>query len=287
MLCVILYTLEMSSVTEKDTKNENEMHVTKDAHKTDVTDKDTNGQMDVEEPVKRRTVKLTAKALACKIEKVQKDRHSYVKQMKELRATMRELMKVDECDVQKDVKSSMEKLNDLYKNAKAEHALIVLIPKEELENQTIWFEHVKKYHNDFMEDVRFWLAKDVIPMHEITNVGGTIAAKSVTQAILHAKMPIVRPKETAAASLEMLAGQQMENTVGHQEQMPFTNIEQSLKTHKDVACDLPETLLQDTVRTCDSMSNLSKRSRGSRTASSRLRAEADTHCSAKEDAGQT
>lgn len=64
------------SVTEKDTKNEHEMHVTKDAHETDVTDKDTNGQMDVEEPVKRRTVKLTAKALACKIEKVQKDRHS-------------------------------------------------------------------------------------------------------------------------------------------------------------------------------------------------------------------
>lgn len=112
-------------------------------------------------------------------------------------------------------------------------------------------------------------------MYEITNVGGTIAAKSVTQAILHAKMPIVRPKETAAASLEMLAGQQMENTVGHQEQMPFTNIEQSLKTHKDVACDLPETLRQDTVRACDSMSNLSKRSRGSSTASSRLRAEAD------------
>lgn len=114
-----------------------------------------------------------------------------------------------------------------------------------------------------------------MPMHEIINVGGTLAAKSVTQAVLHTKMPIVQPKKMAAASLEMFAGQQMENTVGHQEQMPFTNIEQSLKTHKDVACDLPETFLQDTVRACDSMSNLSKRSRGSSTASSRLRAEAD------------
>ena len=49
------------------------------------------------ENTEKRTVKLTAKALACKMETLQKQRQSNVTKMKALSREIKELMKNDKC----------------------------------------------------------------------------------------------------------------------------------------------------------------------------------------------
>ena len=120
----------------------------------------------MEDEQTRRTVKLSVKALANKIEKDQKDRNSHVKQMKELTKEIKGLMKNDANA--NDVQSTMGQLINVYESAKASHeSLTVLIPQEEQDNQNVWFSHVTKHHTDFMEDVTLWF--DKLGMQSLTH----------------------------------------------------------------------------------------------------------------------
>ena len=105
--------------------------------KMSLTEKDKKEMEEqIMEDESRRTVKLTVKALACKIEKVQKDRSSCVAKMKELTKEVKGLMKND--GNENDVQSAMGKLNNVYENAKGAHdSLIELIPQGEQENQNV------------------------------------------------------------------------------------------------------------------------------------------------------
>ena len=92
--------------------------------KMSLTEKDKKEMEEqIMEDESRRTVKLTVKALACKIEKVQKDRSSCVAKMKELTKEVKGLMKND--GNENDVQSAMGKLNNVYENAKGAHDSLI------------------------------------------------------------------------------------------------------------------------------------------------------------------
>lgn len=100
----------------------------------------------------KRSAKLTAKALAFKMETLQKERKAHVNKIKGLTRDIKELMNKD--DNAKAVLLNLEKLNDLYKNAKAVHdAFILLIPKDEQDAHIDWFGRITKCNDDFVEDV--------------------------------------------------------------------------------------------------------------------------------------
>lgn len=108
------------------------------------------------EPEERRTVKLTSKAWACKIETLQKDRQSNVKKIKGITHEIKELMKND--DNAKEVQTKLDKLIQFYENAKAAHeSVLILLPKEEKETQIDWFKRVTKHSMNFTQDIEQWL----------------------------------------------------------------------------------------------------------------------------------
>ena len=225
----------------------------------DVATKDDVGtnemEMDdqMEEEESRRTVKLTAKALANKVEKLQKDRHSCVKQMKVLTNEMKEQMK--NFDNAKDVQCTMGKLMNVYEDAKAAHdSLIALIPKEELENQIVWFSRVTKHNTDFINDVKQWLVDVGVTMHE-SNVEKNVAAKPDTEAMSP-------PEEVPVMQQELLP--------------PHSDAHQIFShSHKSTSA---EGDLQETVQPGDSVSNASRRTKGTKVSSAtslRLKVEAE------------
>ena len=82
------------------------------------------------ENTEKRTVELIAKALACKMETLQKQCQSNVTKMKELSREIKGLMKNDENA--KKVQFKLNELKQLCENANAAHeSVIVLLPKKE------------------------------------------------------------------------------------------------------------------------------------------------------------
>ena len=111
---------------------------------------------DTNDGMEKRTVKLTSKALACKIEQLQKECQSNVQKIKGRTQEIKHLMKNDENA--KDVKLKLDKLIHQYENAKTAHeSVIMLLSEDDLEIQNNWFQQITKHNNDFMEDVQQWL----------------------------------------------------------------------------------------------------------------------------------
>lgn len=109
----------------------------------------------------KREIKLTGKALALKIENLQKDRKTHVNKLKDLIPVIKEFMKRKENAPQ--VKVKLQTLNELYDSAVTfHHALIPLLPDDEKTTQNEWFSSIKGYTSAFKDDVTKWLKGDEI-----------------------------------------------------------------------------------------------------------------------------
>lgn len=117
--------------------------------------------MDAEEPghaaeSSKRESKPTAKAVALKIETLQKDRKAKVNQMKHMILSMKDLMKCD--SNASEVSSMLGSLKCLKNDASVLHNNVLpYLPLIEQENQNEWFYSVCKHNDWFMEDVERWL----------------------------------------------------------------------------------------------------------------------------------
>lgn len=104
----------------------------------------------------KRNVKLTAKALACKVENLQKERKTHVNKMKGLIPDIKELMKRKE-NVQ-EVKVQLQTLTQLLDTAVNLHQTIIpLLPEDEKTKQNDWFSSIERYSRRFKNDVAWWL----------------------------------------------------------------------------------------------------------------------------------
>lgn len=151
---------------------------------------------DVSIGMERRTVKLTTKALAYKIQTLQHERHTAVNKHKGLTREIKELMKKNENA--KDVQWDLERLIQLFESAKAAHgSVVVLLPKEVQETQNEWFAGITKYHTGFVEDVKQWLFENerhsMQTSHVILNL--PTAADSDAPSILPEKAPVESTEE--------------------------------------------------------------------------------------------
>lgn len=105
----------------------------------------------------KREIKLSIKALANKIENLQKERKAMVNKTKGLTNIIKDLMQNDDNVPQ--VRSQLETLVQMVENTKLLHeSLVPILPKEEQEKQNEWFSNVLKCNNGFMEDVRQWFS---------------------------------------------------------------------------------------------------------------------------------
>ena len=88
--------------------------------------------------VTKRKVKLTTKALLCKIGDLEKTRKSKLSKAAELKRTLQELL--FEPGNKAEIEISFNKYQVLLNDAKAAHnALLKLLPVEETEKHEIWF----------------------------------------------------------------------------------------------------------------------------------------------------
>lgn len=125
----------------------------------------------------RRRIKLTAKALENKIEKLQKDHQTQVHKIKGIIKVMKDLMQND--DNATHVRSQLENLCQMVKETTLIHGSVIsLIPKQEQEKQNEWFASILKYNNGFMEDTKQWLSETGRPM---SNIIPHIATKEITE----------------------------------------------------------------------------------------------------------
>lgn len=221
---------------------------------------------------KRKTI-LTEKALANKIESIEKERKRKVDEIKRLISSTRELTK-DEKNVSL-VKSQVDVIVQLLDNATALHdSLLLLIPSDEQKVQNEWFLKISKYKEGFLQDVEAWFkATSGRPgkAPSETQVTGRLQQEEASEK----EIPVEDGKEhqfpqnpnTQIHHLEETASlQQNQQNDGHNEMPQF---------HQHSQNDY-----QDTVAPTDSVSNQGSKSSGSRskvssTASACLRAEAE------------
>ncbi|KAK0145483.1 hypothetical protein N1851_015620 [Merluccius polli] len=199
------------------------------------------------ENTEKRTVKLTAKALACKMETLQKQRQSNVTKMKELSREIKGLMKNDENA--KKVQFKLNELKQLCENANAAHeSVIVLLPKEEKVTQNEWYGRIIKHNTDFTDDVKTWLSETERHFQQARNVTADVfAAQSVIS-------PIPPEDEAPVAPVEL------KEDIPHSDVPPAIPSQQN-KTISD---------MQDEIEPSDSVSNIANRSHKSHSSCSRF-----------------
>lgn len=117
----------------------------------------------------KRQRKLTFKALAEKIHKLQKEWQTNINKIKVLIQSAKELMQKD--DNASLVKSQLEHSITLLHNATQQHkAVILLLPKEQREKKNEWFARIRQRSSGFIEDVKVWLFELGRPLPDNINV---------------------------------------------------------------------------------------------------------------------
>ncbi len=115
----------------------------------------------------KRSVKLTAKALANKVESLQKERKMYVNKIKDLIPAMKGLMKSRENA--QELKSHLKTLTQRLDCAVNLHQTIIpLLPEDEKVKQNEWFSSIEKYSSTFKNKVTQWMDE----MEHVPNLVG-------------------------------------------------------------------------------------------------------------------
>ncbi len=113
----------------------------------------------------KREIKLTAKALKNKIERLQHERRSAVNKIKVLIPQIKAHMKSKENVTE--IPSQLNNLNALCKKATDLHnELRPLLPDDEDKKQNEWFSSIMDYSDAFKERVEKWIQEN---LHENSN----------------------------------------------------------------------------------------------------------------------
>lgn len=108
--------------------------------------------------VKKRTIKLTPKALMEKIDNLQMERKTKLNKLSNLRKTIVDLM--NDKDYVNEVKCTFNKYNNLCDETKHVHVnLLGVLPKDEAAKHEIWYKAKMLNINDFIANVNKWLAE--------------------------------------------------------------------------------------------------------------------------------
>ncbi len=124
----------------------------------------------------KREIKLTAKALANKIESLQKERKKDVNKIKGLIPEIKSLMTRKENAFQ--LQMLFKTLVQLCENASKLHDMLIpLLPEDEQEKQNEWFSSIMKYSNTFKDTVQHWLNCPEESLEKIVPVQSDAGAK--------------------------------------------------------------------------------------------------------------
>lgn len=108
----------------------------------------------------KREIKLTAKALANEIERLQRERKITVNKIKGLIPHMKSLM-AKRGNVQ-NVTPLLESLIQLCENATTSHEMLIpLLPQDEMAKQNTWFTTIMDYSSAFKVKVEQWLNEPI------------------------------------------------------------------------------------------------------------------------------
>ncbi len=142
-------------------------------------------KMDADEPEhaaqgSKREPKPTAKAVALKIETLQKDRKAKVNQMKHMILSMKDLLKYD--GNAPEVCSMLGSLKCLKDDASVLHKEVLpFLPPAEQDKQNEWFYSVCKHNDGFVEDVERWL-------NETKNLSQTVQTTDANSSQSHVNL---------------------------------------------------------------------------------------------------
>lgn len=121
----------------------------------------------------KRPTKLTVKALAGKIQRLQKERQASVNKIKGVIQSIKDLMQTDE-NVSV-VRSQLGNIIKLSEDIILQHkAVIALLPEEEKEKQQEWFTSISKHTTGFVQDVKRWLSELGRPFPDDMNVNAAL-----------------------------------------------------------------------------------------------------------------
>ena len=252
----------------------------------------------LDDGMEKRVVKLTAKALANKIETLQTERKSCVKRHKRLAEEIKGLM---ESDVNaRDVQCKLDLMLQLFENAKVCHdSVIILIPKAEQDIQNEWFDRITKNNNEFKDDVEIWLgeikksprSERMEDDHGANQPGAVQTATAFTLkepavvAPMSAQSQETNPhdnlQQTDLTSKPNTTHEQLEETDSHNGDAQHDNA-MATQSNMEPENELLNQMM-DQITPQDSASNCGRRSRGSSgsgsrvssTASARILAEAE------------
>ncbi len=128
----------------------------------------------------KREPKPTAKAVALKIETLQKDRKAKVNQMKHMILSMKDLLKYD--GNAPEVCSMLGSLKCLKDDASVLHKEVFrFLPPAEQDKQNEWFFSVCKHNDGFVEDVERWL-------NETKNLSQTVQTTDANSSQSHVNL---------------------------------------------------------------------------------------------------
>ncbi len=118
--------------------------------------------------MEKRKITLTTKALASKIELIQKQRKEEVNKLKSQLLSLKELMGDDQNASQ--VKAQFDVLLQASEKATALHkSLMPLIPSDEQDRQDAWFVSIIEYNQGFINDAKAWISEVSRPYSELTH----------------------------------------------------------------------------------------------------------------------
>ena len=193
----------------------------------------------------KRQITLTVKALALKIEGIQKERQAKIKKLKGLMSTTNDLMQNQNEQNVKTIQSQLENCHALFKDATRLHNTVVpMLPPEEQEKQNTWFTKVHEHNTSFIEKVTKWLSET-----EQSGVAEEHAEPSVTA--------ITQEDEDAPANVNATSD---------------GNVDVMENSAEQLDDDVKPT---DSISNFSSHSNTSRRSNTSSTRAARKQAEAE------------
>ena len=110
----------------------------------------------VETPTQKRVVKLTAKALAEKLDKLQTDRKAKLNKANFIRKSIRNYMVKNE---RTQVENDLNELIDLCNEIKCIHeSLLQLLPSDEKEKHVIWFKAKMLSNDECIANANVWMS---------------------------------------------------------------------------------------------------------------------------------
>ncbi|XP_037620552.1 uncharacterized protein LOC119485230 [Sebastes umbrosus] len=206
----------------------------------------------VETPAEKRVVKLTVKALADKLEKLQDSRRAKLNKVTNIRKSMQSLMLMGD---KEQVQNALEELINVCNEAKCVHeSLLGLLPCDEKEKHVTWFNAKMLAPNECIAEAKRWVSciegdthekgnieDDIHPDDSVSNVGSKHSS--------HKSMNSGKSSTTSSARIKVEADRAalMARVASLKERQALEEQEQQLKRKRE-QLDLEAELAASTAK---------------------------------------